>query len=215
MVGIVYATRREAEPFLSKLAADPLTGQPFSTFRKTGAGHRPFIAIISGMGKVAAAIAATHLAAVHRVSRLVNAGLCGRLRMDHGWLVGDLFRICTAVEGDCDRFGQAEQTVAGDARWFRQFKAARLVTQDRPVFDAARRGQLAGIGDLADMEGAAVARVAGLYGIPCAMIKGISDSADENGRQDVADRIDWVSGRIADALAHELSIKPTDNRHET
>lgn len=212
MVGIVYATRREAEPFLSQLSADPLTSQPFLTFQKTGAGHGSFTAIISGMGKVAASIAATHLVLVHRVSRLVNAGLCGRLTVGKGWSVGDLFRICTAVESDCDRFGQAEQTVACDARWFSGLNAARLVTQDRPVFDAVLRGQLAGIGDLADMEGAAVARVASLYGIPCAMIKGISDSADENGRQDVVGHIDWVSGRIADALAHELSINPTDKQ---
>ena len=212
MVGIVYATRREAEPFLSQLSAEPLAAQPFLMFRKTGASHRSFIAIISGMGKVAAAIAATHLVLDQRVSRLVNAGLCGRLTMDNGWSVGDLFRIGTAVESDCDRFGRAEQTVACDARWFSELKAARLVTQDRPVFDALRRSQLAGIGDLADMEGAAVARVARCYGIPCAMIKGISDAADENGRQDVASHIDWVSGRIADALARELSINPTDKQ---
>ncbi len=212
MVGIVYATRREAQPFLSQLTADHLTAQPFLIFRKSGASHRSFIAIISGMGKVAAAIAATHLVLVHRVSRLVNAGLCGQLTLHNGWSVGDLFRIGTAVEGDCDRFGQAEQTVACDSRWFSELKAARLVTQDRPVFDAAQRSLLAGIGDLADMEGAAVARVARFYGIPCAMIKGISDAADENGRQDVADHIDWVSGRIADALARELTINPIDQQ---
>ncbi|MEE4112982.1 MAG: hypothetical protein V2I40_09225 [Desulfobacteraceae bacterium] len=208
MVGIVYATRREAQPFLSQLTADTVSAQPFSTFRKTGARHRSFIAIISGMGKVAAAMAATHLVVVHQVSSLVSAGLCGRLTMHNSWSVGDLFRICSAVEGDCDRFGQAEQPVACDARWFSDLKIARLVTQDRPVFDAARRGQLRAIGDLADMEGAAVARVAMRYGIPCAMIKGISDSADENGRQDVAAHIDWVSGRIAHALARELWTNP-------
>ena len=212
MVGIVYATRREAEPFVSQLSADPLTAQPFLIFQKTGASHRSFIAIISGMGKVAATIAATHLVLVHRVSRLVSAGLCGRLTMDDGWSVGDLFRICTAVESDCDRLGQAEQTVACDARWFSELNAARLVTQDRPVFDAARRGQLSVIGDLADMEGAAVARVARLHGIPCAMIKGISDSADETGRRDMASHMDWVSGRIADALIHELLLNPSDKQ---
>lgn len=213
MVGIVYATRREADPFLSRLSPDPLAAQPFSMFQKTGGSHRDFITVISGMGKVAATIAATHLVLVHRVSRLVNAGLCGRLTTDNGWSVGDLFRIDTAVESDCDRFGHAEQTVTCDARWFGELKAARLVTQDRPVFDATRRGQLAGFGELADMEGAAVARVARLYGIPCAMIKGISDAADENGRQDVTSHIDWLSGRIADALVRELSINPTDS-HE-
>lgn len=207
MVGIVFATRREADPFLSQLSGGPLTTQPFLTFQTTRANHRPCITVISGMGKVAATMAAAHLVLVQRVSVLINAGLCGRLAMDNCWSVGDLFRIDTAVEGDCDRFGQAEQAIACDTRWFRELSPARLVTQDRPVFNAAWRGQLAGVGDLADMEGAAVARVAKLYGIPCAMVKGISDAADEAGQEDVANHMAWVSGRIADTLAQELSIK--------
>ncbi|MBC2710587.1 MAG: hypothetical protein HGJ94_06200, partial [Desulfosarcina sp.] len=186
MVGIVYATRREADPFLSQMSAGPLATQPFFLFQTAGKGHPPCIAVISGMGKVAATIAATHLVLVHRVSVLVNAGLCGRLTMDNRWAVGDLFRISAAVEGDCDRFGQGEQAVVCDAQRFSELEPARLVTCDQPVFDAAWRARLAGIGELADMEGAAVARVARLYGIPCAMVKGISDVADETGRQDVA-----------------------------
>ena len=102
--------------------------------------------------------------------------------------------------------------MACDTRWFSILKSARLVTNDRPVFDAAWRGQLAGTGELADMEGAAVARVARLYGIPCAMIKGISDTADETGRMDVAKHVDWVSGRIADALVRELSISTIEKQ---
>jgi nucleoside phosphorylase len=210
MVGLIYATRREAEPFLLKTRAKPMVAQPFVKFRTADKTHRPCITVISGMGKVAATMAAAHLVLVHQVSILVNAGLCGRLTMDSRCSVGDLFRIGSAIEGDCDRFGLTEPAVACDARWFSELKPARLVTNDRPVFDASWRGQLSGIGELADMEGAAVARVARLYGIPCAMIKGISDSADEAGRQDVASHMDWVSGRIADALVRELSTDPID-----
>lgn len=212
MVGIVFATRPEADPFLSQAAAERLGTQPLLLFQTTADGHRPCIAVISGMGKVAATLAATHLVLVHRVAVLINAGLCGRLTMDNRWPVGDLLRISTAVEGDCDRFGQAEPAVACDSAWFSGLKPARLVTCDRPVFDAARRTQLAGIGEIADMEGAAVARVARFYGIPCAMVKGISDVADETGRQDVVRHIDWVSGRIADALIRELAKNTTDKQ---
>jgi adenosylhomocysteine nucleosidase len=121
-------------------------------------------------------------------------------------------RVSTAIEGDCDRFGRTEPAVVCDTRWFPELKPARLVTNDRPVFDTAWRKQLAGMADLADMEGAGVARVARLYGIPCAMVKGISDAADETGRQDVARHIDWVSGRIADALVQGLAIITTGNQ---
>ncbi len=212
MIGIVYATRPEAAPFLLQTTAEPLATRPFSTFRTAGDNHTPSIVIISGMGKVAAAMAATHLVLVHRASMLVNAGLCGRLTFDNRWSVGDLFRIDSAVEGDRDRFGRAAPAVVGNTRWFSVLEPARLVTCDRPVFDAAQRAQLAGIGELADMEGAAVARVARCYGSAWAMVKGISDGADETGRQDLVRNIDWVSGRIAEALVRELSTTIIDKQ---
>jgi nucleoside phosphorylase len=205
MVGIVYATRREAAALLSQTSAVMLVSQPFPTFRADGGGRPPCFVVVSGMGKVAAAAAASHLVLAHRVSMLVNAGLCGRLSADHRWAVGDLLRIRTAVEGDCDRFGRPEPPVVCDARWFSRLAPARLVTCDRPVFDAEQRARLAGLGDLADMEGAAVARVAGFYGLACAMVKGISDAADRTGRTELARNIDWVSEGIANALVSELS----------
>lgn len=212
MVGVIFATRREADPFLIKTRATPRDAQPFVEFRTAGETQRPCITVISGMGKVASTMAAGHLVLAHRVSMLVNAGLCGRLIMDKRWSVGDLFRIGSAIEGDCDRFGLAASAVPCDARWFSELKPARLVTNDRPVFDATWRDRLSGIGDLVDMEGAAVARVAMLYGIPCAMVKGISDGADETGRQDVASHVDWVSERIADVLVRELTINAADKQ---
>lgn len=206
MVGIVYATRREAAPLLSQTSAVPLTRRPFPTFISAGGRHPPCMVVISGMGKVAATAAAAHLVLVHRMPMLVNAGLCGRLILDRSWSVGDLFRITCAVEGDCDRFGRPEPAVTCDTRWFARLKPARLVTCDRPVFDAAARNRLAGVGDLVDMEGAAVARAAVFYGVACAMVKGISDAADETGRQELNRNIDRVSGRIAQTLVGELSI---------
>ncbi|BBO66570.1 hypothetical protein DSCA_05000 [Desulfosarcina alkanivorans] len=214
MVGVVYATRREAGPLLSVMSAVPHARRPFLTFQGAADRGTPCIVVVSGMGKVAATAAAAHLVTVHGVAMLVSAGLCGRLTPDLRWSVGDLFRISTAVEGDCDRFGRAEPPVSCDAGWFGRLAPARLVTCDRPVFDAAQRSRLSGIGDLVDMEGAAVARVAGLYGIGCAMVKGISDAADEKGRRELGRNIDRVSERIARFLAPELSTTRNSESHE-
>jgi len=205
MVGIVYATLREAQPFLSRTSAQAMPRHPLALFEITAERGPSSIVAISGMGKVAAAMAAVHLVVARRVTLLINAGLCGRLIMDDGWFVGELLRISSAVEGDCDRFGHPEKGITCRSDWFGQMKAARLVTCDRPVFDPARRIRLATMGEVADMEGAAVARVAGRYGIPWAMIKGISDLADTSGRQDIAAHIDKVSGHIANALVRELN----------
>jgi adenosylhomocysteine nucleosidase len=211
MIGIVYATMREAAPFLKLVAAEPLTRRPMPLFVTSGDKAAALVAV-SGMGKVAAAMAATHLVVAHEVTLLLNAGLCGQLTQHRRWQVGDLLRVSSVVEGDCDRLGQAAPRLDCDAHCFSQLESARLVTSDRPVFQTDRRGQLALLGELADMEGAAVAWVARRYDIPCAMLKGISDSADETGRADVARHVQRVSLTIAETLTQELTKPTTDIR---
>lgn len=209
MVGIVFATRREADPFLAQTPPNMLAQRPFDIFRMAGNRGASCLVVVSGMGKVAAAAAAAHLVLAHGVSLLVSAGLCGCLAPDERWATGDLVRVSTAVEGDRGRFGG--ETAAGCAAgWFGRLASARLVTCDRPVFDSARRERLAGMGDIADMEGAAVARVADLYRIPCAMVKGISDHADRTGPKTLARNIDRVSERIAQILVDELLHRPAE-----
>ncbi len=204
MIGILFATQREADPFVNRICAKPMVTGPFTGYHGGDTRYESCVTVISGMGKVAAAVAAMHLVLHHRVSILVNAGLCGSLNIENKWSTGDLFRIHRAIEGDCDRFGKEEKAVFCDTSWFRYLNTARLVTCDRPVFKTADRIQLAGLGDLVDMEGTAVARVAAYYGIACLMLKGISDGANEKGRVDIAKNLNWVSDRIASAVANEL-----------
>ena len=210
-VGLLYATRQEAEPFLALAAATPLAG-PLPLFRVPETIHPACVLAVSGMGKVAAALAAAHLAQKHRATLLINAGLCGRLTAEKNWTVGDRLRIESAVEGDCDRFGSHEAAVECDLNWFPDLQAARLVTCDRPVFREDLRRQLAGLGEVADMEGAAVARTALFYGIPCAMVKGISDCAEPTGRRDIARNLAAVSEDIAATLVRELKQNANDER---
>ena len=212
MVGIIYATRQEAESFLSLAAADLIDEAPLPLYRVSQAIHPASLVVISGMGKVAAATAAVHLMLQYQVTMLVNAGLCGCLIRRKDWRVGDLLRIDSAVEGDCDRCGQPETAHRCVSGWFRDLETARLVTCDRPVFAAALRRELAARGDLADMEGAAVARVADCYDIPCALLKGISDCAEETGRQDIARHMASVSETIARKLIAELKQQATGTR---
>jgi nucleoside phosphorylase len=79
------------------------------------------------------------------------------------------------------------------------------VTVERPVFDAHLRHRLAQWGELVDMEGAVVARVAGLYGATCAMIKGVTDMADDGQRTDLHRNLAAVSDAIAAHLVNGIS----------
>ncbi|PID39952.1 MAG: hypothetical protein CR984_05725 [Proteobacteria bacterium] len=212
MIGIVFATRQEAEPFLSLASVVSVKAAPFPFFRVSPAIHPECVAVVSGMGKIAAALAAAEMVLRQGCKVLVSAGLCGCLSREKRWHVGDLLRVGSAVEGDCERFGEPDPEYACSPQWFEGLETARLVTCDRPVFTDVLRQTLLAIGDLADMEGVAVARTAHCYGIPCAMLKGISDGADETGRKHIARHIARVSERIARKMIQELTSQATDTR---
>ena len=70
------------------------------------------------------------------------------------------------------------------------------MTCDRPVFDAKWKKDLSTLGDLVDMEGAAIVRVANMYALPCSLIKGITDRANEGDRQVLIQNAGMVSRKL-------------------
>jgi nucleoside phosphorylase len=195
MIALIFATLREARPFLGLSRAEIREVQPFAVYHTA---LRPRLRIaVSGMGKVAAAAACQALILTHQAGQVINAGACGSLNDLPGMSVGQLLRITTVQEGDHEVFGKRPLPVACAARLAADLPPARLVTCDRPIFDRGRRAACAKLGDVVDMEGAAIARVADLYRVPCEMIKGISDNAGPMDRKTLLQNLDRVSGLIA------------------
>jgi nucleoside phosphorylase len=85
-----------------------------------------------------------------------------------------------------------------------ELRPATLVTVERPVFDDILRAELLRYGELVDMEGAVVARVAHLHGLPCSIIKGVSDHAGGRDRSLLKSRLPAISADIAEILWKEL-----------
>ena len=79
MIGILFATEMEAQPFLSS------------------SNRRDLLVDISGMGMEAAALA-THRLLDQGVSCVINAGVCGAL--NDSFCRGDVFRISTVFVED-------------------------------------------------------------------------------------------------------------------
>ncbi|MBR9981441.1 MAG: hypothetical protein KFF50_10480 [Desulfatitalea sp.] len=191
MIALIFATQQEARPFLALSQAEPCAAQPFQRFRTP---LRPGLQIvISRIGKVAASAACQAMIATHGAQWIVNAGACGLLADSLGLSVGQLVRITTAQEGDHEVFGKRPAPVPCDNQFGADLPPTRLVTCDRPVFDRHRRNACSRLGDVVDMEGAAIARVAMLNQIPCDMIKGISDIAGPTDRKTLLANLDWVS----------------------
>jgi len=206
MIGLVVASNLEASPFLDALKWRKISNQPFSIYQgELGPSKIPMIFIISGMGKVAAAVATHLLIHCHGVTRIFNIGSCGALKESHGFEPGSIFRINTAIEGDRQDgpFLIYPENCASDL--FDKLPCARLVTCDRPVFNLQRKKSLSTLGDLIDMEGAAVARVASMYARPCVLIKGITDEAKEGDRQILTQNIGKVSEKMADLFMNTIA----------
>jgi nucleoside phosphorylase len=198
MIGLVFATSQEARPFLMAGQARIIAREPFTVYQSD---LHPFLrVIVSGMGKVSAAAAAQALILMHGAERLVNAGACGALRDGGDLAIGKLVRISEATEGDHEIFGKRLPPAPCSAAEFFDLAPVRLVTSDRPVFDTDIRAAFARLGDVVDMEGAAVARIARYYQLPCTLIKGVTDNAQPLDRRTLLENLTTVSETIAQKL---------------
>jgi adenosylhomocysteine nucleosidase len=202
MTGLIFATKMEAGPFLSASRTALIEKGPIPIYH---IDSMPWLHVaISGMGKVAAAAACQFLIRELESVEIINAGAAGALGSGKRYAPGSLFCVTSTVEGDHELFGKNPQPLLSDGRTDLDLPPARLVTCDIPVFDSQRRKVLAGRGDLVDMEGAAIARVAAMFEIPWTMIKGVSDAARPTDRNVLMDNLKMVSQKIGDYLYANL-----------
>jgi adenosylhomocysteine nucleosidase len=204
VIALVAATLREARPLIDALAAVESSGAVFSTWKaEVGAGDRPhqLRLVVSGVGKVAAAAATASVLSGKGIDRLINFGVCGSLLNRPDLVQGTLCEVNRAVEGD--RLGMGDrpaEAVACRPAALTGLVPVDLVTVDRPVFSAEGRSSLAALGQVVDMEGAAVARTATWYGVPCTLLKGITDPAGEGDRHRLQANLDQVCAALAQRL---------------
>ena len=198
--------------------------------RKFWVGHlhgHEVVAVVSGIGKVAAATTATVLIERFGVRRIVFTGVAGGLAP--GVNVGDVVVAGSFVQHDLDAspiFPRYEVPLYGlsrfptDAHLSAQLMAAArtalpgvplhrglVASGDRFVSTTAesRALQLALPDALAvEMEGAAFAQVCHDYGIPFAAVRTISDRADDAAHGDFLRFVGEVASRYSAALVAAL-----------
>ena len=202
MIGLIFATQTEAEPFLEWSRAVCVNETPLAVYQVPN--NPRLIVTICGMGKVAAAVACHSQITELKVEEIVNAGVCGALQCGAHYAPGKLYCVTSAAEGDHAIPNKPTQPLMSDGRIDWDLPAARLVTCDRPVFDVEKREALSLSGDLVDMEGAAIARVAAMYGVPWSMVKGITDLAGPNDRDELQRNLTQVSEKVCRVLWQEF-----------
>lgn len=158
--------------------------------------------VLTGIGKVAAAVAVARAVAERRPPFVLNVGTAGAL---HDGLEG-AHRIGRVVEHDLDHdflrhlTGEAS---AGEVV-LDPDEATVLATGDTFVSDPVLRAALSTRADLVDMEGFAVARACAAADVPCRMVKVVSDSASEGAARSWMEQADRTARAIAEAVREHL-----------
>jgi len=227
MIAIVSAMKEE---LAAVLALMPDERKQTVAGRAFWVGHlhgHEVVAVISGIGKVAATTTATVLIERFGVQRIVFTGVAGGLAP--GVNVGDLVVADHFVQHDLDAspiFPRYEVPLYGLSRFATDpALSERLVAAARSALPgvAVHRGLVAS-GDrfvstsaesrvlqadlpealAVEMEGAAFAQVCHDYGIPFAAARTISDRADDAAHVDFLRFIDEVASRYSAALVAAL-----------
>ena len=158
--------------------------------------------LVTGIGKVDAAIAVATVLGEHSPKSVINLGTAGALR---DGIVGTHV-IGRVVQHDLDspalyaltglRFGEPIE-LAGDG--------PTLATGDVFVADPDVRARLAEHADLVDMEGYSVARAAQAANVPVMLVKQVSDQAGEQAARSWRETVDDCAERLGDWLREHLA----------
>jgi adenosylhomocysteine nucleosidase len=196
VTGIVIATAREAAPFLARAGIE-CAREPESPLICDLRPGRPLMLCICGMGSDRARAGAERLLNSAALTAVVNVGVAGGVGEDVQ--VGALYRI-----SEIRRWPSPQTRYPCRADRWQDLPPAVVATVDEPVFDPIRRGEIARVADLVDMEGAAIASECQARGVPFYALKGVTDLAGQNDRERLLSNLDRLSAALAEAVWREL-----------
>jgi adenosylhomocysteine nucleosidase len=216
---------QEQTGVLSLLTERRTTTHGGRTFHHGLIAGQPVVLALSKVGKVAAATTAASLIMEHRCSGIVFTGVAGGLGADVR--VGDVVIATHLMQHDMDAsplFPKYEVPLYGksqfetDAALTHRLREASstlgrtvheglIVSGDRFV---ATRHECAALRRAVpqalavEMEGAAVAQVCFDFGVPCAVVRTISDGADDDAHVDFTTFVQEVASRVSVQLFQAL-----------
>ena len=177
MILLVMATILEAKPFINGLNLQPSEKIPFQVHT----GENTAL-VVSGIGKVNAALATMDGCRRFRPSCVVNIGAAGAV--DEAHALGEIYHINHIVEMDRPNLSTGEP-LEQIPDILKGFDTATLATSDTPTIHPGDRKKARAYAQLVDMEGAAAMQACRLLDFPCYLFKGISDTPDHTSGDDI------------------------------
>lgn len=167
---LIMATFIEAKPFIDLMPFTQVHQAPFPSFR-----HENKILVISGMGKVNAAMAATFGCLTYRPDSVLNLGAAGATGFSIS--LGEIFQIGKAVEADGFDFNTRTAPVY-TPEILPGFQTETIATRDIPVLKKNHRNSASLSAALVDMESSAIVRVCQKFQTRCHLFKFVTDTPD-------------------------------------
>lgn len=179
--GIVMATGLEAEPFICSGGFNSLEDKPLKVY----CGDQVYL-IISGIGKAAAAIAATYLITKYKTEIIYNIGAAGSTT--ENFSPGDILHIDSVIDYDRPPFsGLKYRSLKPDV--LDGYKTATLSTRDTAVVSAEERREAAAFAQLVDMEGAGFVQACRTFKVKNYIFKIVSDTPSHTEGQQIIENM--------------------------
>lgn len=183
MIGIVVALQSEIKYFLNKIDIKNENWFYNKKIIEFKNNNSSYVLIISGIGKVNAAISTQYLIDKYKVETIINIGTCGSLNKTNN--IGDIFAVDKAIQFDFD-LSDLDNVPVGyiqdyDTNFFHttnclNFKINTLATLDRFSKNEKDIDRIIKLGaTLKDMEGASILQVTTTNNIKSIIVKVVSD----------------------------------------
>lgn len=149
--------------------------------------------LVTGAGKVNAAVATAAILGSHSPSQIVNLGTAGAL-VDN---IADIHVIGTVTQHDLNDHALFELTgLHFGAPIVLQESGPILTTGDQFIADEQSRQRLAAHAQLVDMEGYAIAKAATAAQVPVMLVKQVSDFADASASRSWRETVDYCAEQL-------------------
>ena len=197
VIGIMGAMPEEVSQLCTRLSGVTVEEYAGVSYHRGCLAGRQVVVCCAGMGKANAASTTQVLITRYGAGQIIFSGVAGNMTSKIG--IGDVVigRTVLYHDADMDMLSQSApylEEYPGDPALIAAAEAAcaaagvkaitgRIATGDRFVGDTETKKKIedACHPDCVEMEGAAVSQIAARNGVPCVILRAMSDNADEDG----------------------------------
>jgi adenosylhomocysteine nucleosidase len=197
MIGLVFSTEEEAQPFLSKYQRGRFDG----LVEGETVHDDEILVSLTGVGKIKATLRTERLLNRHKLTRLLHIGTCTAL--DEALQTGTLVAAAQVFEGDRVELATPTYPRMPLEVPFDDLQQVTLVTQDHMVQGQDERSYWQRIADISDMGGYAIAYVAATHGVSCNIVKVITGHFQSEDK-DFRKTLTTACNTMADFLIKQL-----------